>query len=145
RGSPTASRRLWIDGADFNTNSSALVVYGKFRITAGTFTCVGKEGTVIREEGEYIIEGGVFTTEKFRPSNAASGHRGSFTMTGGVFDVVGTKSNANYARFSIPYAEQGFIMSGGTINVHNSQSGGGVDNGGIKSVSYDEKYYAYVG
>lgn len=130
-GSPTASPMLWIDGADFNTNSSALVVYGKFRITAGTFTCVGKEGTVIREEGEYIIEGGVFTTEKFRPSNTASGHRGSFTMTGGVFDVVGTKSNANYARFSIPYAEQVFIMSGGTINVHNSQSGGGAANGGI--------------
>ncbi|MDV3310007.1 MAG: T9SS type A sorting domain-containing protein [Cyclobacteriaceae bacterium] len=130
-GSSTASPMLWIDGADFNTNSNALVVYGKFRITAGTFTCVGREGTVIREEGQYLIEGGTFTTEKFRPSNTDSGHRGSFTMTGGTFNVVGTASNNNYARFSIPYAEQVFIMSGGTINVHNPQAGGGGNNGGI--------------
>jgi hypothetical protein len=131
-GDEDTSPMLWIDGADFNTNGNAFVVYGKFRITAGTFTCVGKEGTVIREEGQYLIEGGVFTTEKFRPSTNPGVHRGSFTMTGGTFNAIGTTgSNGNYARFSIPFPEQVFIMSGGTLNVSNPQSGSGGANGGI--------------
>jgi fibronectin-binding autotransporter adhesin len=131
-GDEQTSPMLWIDGADFNTNGNAFVVYGKFRITAGTFTCVGREGTVIREEGQYLIEGGVFTTEKFRPSTNPGVHRGSFTMTGGTFNAVGTTgSNGNYARFSIPFPEQVFIMSGGTLNVSNPQSGSGAANGGI--------------
>lgn len=126
------SPMLWIDGATVNTNGNAFVVYGKFRITAGSFTCVGREGTVIREEGQYIIEGGVFSTEKFRPSTTATGHRGSFTMSGGTFNAIGVSgSNAGYARFSIPHAEQVFIMSGGVINVSNPEHRSGATNGGI--------------
>jgi hypothetical protein len=144
-GSSSTSPMLWIDGADFNTNGNAFVVYGKFRITAGTFTCVGREGTVIREEGQYIIEGGVFTTEKFRPSTTATTHRGSFTMTGGTFNATGTTgSNGNYARFSIPYPEQVFIMSGGTINVRNPQAGSGAANGGIH-IGCKESNYKVTG
>src|SRR5690606_8893142 len=104
------SPMLWIDGATVNTSGSAFVVYGKFRITAGSFTCLGSEGTVIREEGQYIIEGGTFTTEKFRPSTTLSTHRGSFTMSGGTFNAQGVSgSNQGYARFSIPFPEQVFI------------------------------------
>jgi hypothetical protein len=144
-GSSATSPMLWIDGADFNTNSNAFVVYGKFRITAGTFTCVGREGTVIREEGQYLIEGGVFTTEKFRPSTTATTHRGSFTMTGGTFNAVGTTgSNNGYARFSIPYPEQVFIMSGGIMNIYNPQSGGGAANGGIH-IGCKESNYSVTG
>lgn len=131
-GSSTTNPMLWIDGATMNTNGSALVIYGKFRITAGSFTTMGGQGSVIREEGQYIIEGGTFTTEKFRPSTTATTHRGSFTMTGGTFNANGTtSSDGSYARFSLPYPEQVFIMSGGTINVSNPQSGGGAPNGGI--------------
>src|SRR5690606_32043898 len=102
-----------------------------FRITAGSFSSLGGEGTVIRYEGQYIIEGGTFTTEKFRPSTNPGAHRGSFIMTGGTFNAQGTKSNNSYARFSLPFPEQVFIMSGGTINVSNPQNGGGAPNGGI--------------
>lgn len=131
-GSSSSSPMLWIDGANFNTNGSAFVVYGKFRITAGTFSSYGGQGTVIREEGQYIIEGGTFNTEKFRPSTTATTHRGSFTMTGGVVNANGTTgSDAGYARFSLPFPEQVFIMSGGTINVSNPQASGGGTNGGI--------------
>ena len=134
-GSSTSSPMLWIDGATVSTNGAALVVYGKIRITAGTFTSVGGQGTVIREEGQYIIEGGTFTTEKFRPSTTASTHRGSFTMTGGTFNASGTTaSDSRYARFSLPFPEQVFIMSGGTINVSNpepSTTSGDATNGGI--------------
>ena len=133
-GSTTTSPMMWIDGATIDTHRSALVVYGKFRITNGSFTCVGAEGSVIREEGEYMIEGGTFTTEKFRPSTTAATHRGSFTMTGGVFNTEGTShSNGSYARFSLPYPEQVFIMSGGVINVSNPQAVGGIHIGCLPS------------
>lgn len=127
-GSETESPMLWIDGANVNFNSIALVVYGKFRITSGSFSSLGGEGTVIRIEGQYIIEGGTFTTEKFRPSTEVGTHRGSFVMSGGTFNAVGTGSNGAYARFSLPFPDQVFIMSGGTINVSNPQSS---INGGI--------------
>lgn len=130
-GSSSLSPMMWIDGATVNTNGSALVVYGKFRITAGSFTSYGGQGSVIREEGQYLIEGGTFNTEKFRPSTTATTHRGSFTMSGGTFNANGTGSDANYARFSMPFPEQVFIMSGGIINVSNPQSGGGATTGGI--------------
>lgn len=130
-GSPSLSPMLWVDGATVNANGSALVIYGKFRITAGSFTTYGGQGSVIREEGQYIIEGGTFNTEKFRPSTTATTHRGSFTMTGGTVNANGTGSDAGYARFSIPFPEQVFIMSGGTINVTNAQATGGGVNGGI--------------
>lgn len=130
-GNPGTSPMLWIDGASINFNAAALVVYGKFRITDGSFTSTGGEGTVIRLEGQYLIEGGTFTTEKFRPSTETGDHRGSFIMTGGTFNASGTASNNGYARFSLPFPEQVFIMSGGTINVSNPQSGGGAPNGGI--------------
>lgn len=131
-GSSTTSPMIWIDGATVNANGSALVVYGKFRITSGSFTTLGGQGSVIREEGQYIIEGGTFTTEKFRPSTTATTHRGSFTMTGGVFNASGTGgSDDRYARFSLPYPEQVFIMSGGTINAINAQATGTAAQGGI--------------
>src|SRR5690606_15218952 len=44
---------------------------------------------------------------------------------------TGTNSNDAYARFSHPYPEQVFIMTGGTINVSNPEHGGGGANGGI--------------
>ncbi|HEY5750368.1 MAG TPA: T9SS type A sorting domain-containing protein [Chryseolinea sp.] len=134
-GATGVSPMLWIDGATVNTNTAALVVYGKFRITAGSFTSTGGQGTVIREEGQYIIEGGTFTTEKFRPSTTATTHRGSFTMTGGTFNASGTTaSDARYSRFALPYPEQVFIMSGGVLNVSNPEPTGGAGNatnGGI--------------
>lgn len=131
-GGTSTSPMLWVDGATVNTNGSALVVYGKFRITSGSFTSLGGQGTVIREEGQYLIEGGSFTTEKFRPSSTATTHRGSFVMSGGTFNTSGVSgSDGTYARFSLPYPEQVFIMSGGVINVSNPQSGSGAANGGI--------------
>jgi fibronectin-binding autotransporter adhesin len=131
---------LWIDGATVTVTGSPLVVYGKFRITAGSYSTTGTEGAVIREEGQYLIEGGTFTTEKFRPSTTASTHRGSFIMTGGTFNATGTGSNDGYARFSHPYPEQVFIMSGGVLNVSNSEDSGNGVNGGIHIGSNPSSY-----
>ena len=140
-GSVSTSPMLWIDGADVSFGSAALVVYGKFRITAGSFSSLGGQGTVIREDGQYIIEGGTFTTTKFRPSSTSPDHRGTFIMSGGTFNAIGVDgSDTNYARFSHPYPEQVFIMTGGTINVHNAQRNGNGANGGIHIGSKASNY-----
>jgi hypothetical protein len=125
-GTPSSSPGLWIAGATVSNNLQlSLVVYGTFRISAGTFTSMGSEGAVLREEGQYIIEGGTTTVTKLRPSNTSvTTHRGSFSISGGVFEASGTTSDADYARFSLPYTTQSFRMTGGTIRAINVQSNG---------------------
>lgn len=125
---------LWIDGADMLLNSSAnaIVVYGKFRMSAGNFS-IGNEGLVIRIAGEILFEGGVSTIEKYRSSTIVGFHIGSFTMTGGILNVDGTttgSSNADSPRFSHPFPGQSFKMTGGTINVSAPETGTAA-NGGI--------------
>jgi hypothetical protein len=125
---------LWIDGADMllNASANAIVVYGKFRMSAGNFS-IGNEGLVIRISGEILFEGGVSTIEKYRSSTIAGFHIGSFTMTGGILNVDGSttgSSNADSPRFSHPFPGQSFKMTGGTINVSSPETGTAA-NGGI--------------
>jgi hypothetical protein len=132
--SQTQSGCLWIDGAtlDLSSGCNAIVVYGKFRMSSGTFN-IGREGLVIRIAGEIIFEGGTSTIEKFRSSAIAGFHIGSFTMTGGVLNVDGSlsgSSNADYPRFCHAYPGQSFRMTGGTINVAAPETGTAA-NGGI--------------
>lgn len=125
---------LWIDGADMllDGSANAIVVYGKFRMSAGNFS-IGKEGLVIRIAGEILFEGGISTIEKYRSSTIVGFHIGSFTMTGGILNVDGSltgSSNADSPRFSHPFPGQSFKMTGGTINVSAPESGTAA-NGGI--------------
>lgn len=127
---------LWIDGADVDISgtANALVVYGRYRITAGSFE-VQSQGIVTREDGEILIDGGTTTVSKLRPSNLAESSddfRGSFILNGGVFNATGTGSNNGYARFSWPFEDQSFIMTGGTLNVENPETGGDATQGGIQ-------------
>ncbi|GAB3579039.1 hypothetical protein GCM10027345_18600 [Hymenobacter daeguensis] len=131
-GTVSNSPCLWIAGATVrNNNTGALVAYGTFRISAGRFESLGAEGTVIREDGQLLIEGGTTVVEKFRPSNTSASHRGSFTITGGVFECSGTGSDGSYARFSHPYKTQSFRMTGGTIRVQNPQNSSGLFHIGV--------------
>ncbi len=131
-GSSSNSPGLWIAGATVrNNNTGALVVYGTFRISAGRFESMNAEGAVIREDGQISIEGGTTVVEKFRPSNTSSSHRGSFAISGGVFECSGTGSDGNYARFSHPYRTQSFRMTGGTIRVQNPQNSTGLFHIGV--------------
>jgi fibronectin-binding autotransporter adhesin len=124
---------LWIDGADLllNNSSNAIVVYGKFRMSAGNFS-IGNEGLVIRIAGEILFEGGVSTIEKYRSSTIVGFHIGSFTMTGGILNVDGSttgSSNADSPRFSHPFPGQSFKMTGGTINVSAPETGTALGGG----------------
>jgi fibronectin-binding autotransporter adhesin len=135
-GSPATSPTLWIAGATvLNNNANGLVVYGTYRISAGQLSSVTFDAMVIREDGQVLIEGGLTTVDKFRPSNTSATHRGSFIITGGVFEAVGTVSpsftSAYAARFAIPYNTQSFRMTGGTIRVQNPTNAAGVFHIGV--------------
>jgi hypothetical protein len=89
---------LWIDGADMllDGSANAIVVYGKFRMSAGNFS-IGREGLVMRIAGEILFEGGVSTIEKYRSSTIVGFHIGSFTMTGGILNVDGSTTGSSNA------------------------------------------------
>jgi fibronectin-binding autotransporter adhesin len=124
--------QLWNDGATISASGNALVVYGTYRQTAGSITCAN-EGLVVRGTGSVIIEGGVLNAEKYRPSTVGgSNPRGSFRLLGGTVNINASfpgSSNDGYARFCMPYLDQVFIMTGGTLNIADPETGGTAVNG----------------
>ena len=118
-GSTTNSPTLWIAGATVvNDNEPLIAVYGIYRISAGQFTDNYDAGMVVREDGQVLIEGGTTKVNKFRPSRTSANHRGSFIITGGLFECTGTTGTSvddKFSRFAVPYVTQGFRMTGGII------------------------------
>lgn len=129
-GSTSTSPTLWVAGATIQNNSAdarAFIIYGTLHVSAGAFECLTPDALVMREDGQILIEGGTSTVEKYRPSSTSSTHRGSFIITGGLFDCRGisaTPVSDQFARFSIPYLTQSFRMTGGTIRVENPSTNG---------------------
>jgi fibronectin-binding autotransporter adhesin len=98
------------------------------------------DAMVMREDGQVLIEGGTTSINKYRPSSTSSNHRGSFIMTGGTFECLGTipfAQNDNFARFAVPYVSQSFRMTGGTIRVQNPASTDGTYNNGLFHLGMD--------
>lgn len=125
---------LWLDGADVTVNHSpssnnpaALVPYGALRVSGSSvLTDNSTQGIVTREKAVMLVEGGTVTTVCIRTSFSAGTQRGAFTMTGGTVTIDGTlptgfgTSMAIYAPFFMPYPDNTFEMSGGTLNILNS-------------------------
>ncbi|MET4076455.1 T9SS type A sorting domain-containing protein [Hymenobacter sp. UYCo722] len=135
-GAPGSNPTLWIAGGSvYNDNANAFIIYGTYRISAGgTFHSVNFDAMVVREDGQLLIEGGTTTVDKFRPSSTSASHRGSFIITGGLFEAVGTFPNSitvAQARFSLPYLTQAFRMTGGTIRVANPSNSTGAFHIGV--------------
>ena len=127
-GSSTTNPTLWIAGATvFNDNAILFAIYGTYRISSGKLSTLTPDAMVVREDGQVLIEGGTTSVNKFRPSSTSSTHRGSFIMTGGTFESLGTVPfplDDQFARFSVPYLSQSFRMSGGTLRVQNPNTNG---------------------
>lgn len=129
-GSTSTSPTLWVAGATIQNNSAdarAFIIYGTLHVSAGAFECLTQDALVMREDGQILIEGGTSTVEKYRPSSTSSTHRGSFIITGGLFNCRGiyaSGSSDQFARFSMPYLTQSFRMTGGTIRVENPSTNG---------------------
>ena len=134
-GSSATSPTLWIAGAQvYNDNAVLFAIYGTYRISAGKLSSMTPDAMVVREDGQILIEGGTTSVNKLRPSSTSSSHRGSFIMTGGVFESLGTvpfSLNDNFARFAVPYLSQSFRMSGGTLRVQNPASTDGSFQNGL--------------
>ena len=134
-GSTSTSPTLWIDGATLqNNNARGAIVYGTYRISGGRFENITPDAMVIREDGQVLVEGGTTQVDKMRPSSTTSNHRGSFIITGGLFECLGTVQDANhpnFARFAVPYLTQSFRMTGGTIRVQNPGNATGIFHIGI--------------
>jgi len=127
-GSSSTSPTLWVAGATIiNDNAVAIIVYGTYRISAGKLSSMTPDAMVMREDGQVLIEGGTTSVNKYRPSLTSANHRGSFIITGGTFESLGTVPftvNDQFARFSVPYLTQAFRMTGGTIRVQNPNTNG---------------------
>jgi fibronectin-binding autotransporter adhesin len=128
------SSRLWISGGDMllNGNVGGVLVNGIYKITSGNFSA-GFEGMLFGLNGSVLIEGGITTLEKLRPVTTAGAHTGSLTMIGGTLTVDGStigSGDTGSPRFSIPYPDMSFFVSGGVINVGNPEAGAAA-NGGI--------------
>ena len=127
-GSSATSPTLWVDGATIlNDNAILFAIYGTYRITAGRLSSLTPDAMVMREDGQILIQGGLTSVNKLRPSSTSSSHRGSFTMSGGTFESLGTVAfplEDQFARFSVPYLTQGFRMTGGTLRVQNPNTNG---------------------
>jgi fibronectin-binding autotransporter adhesin len=134
-GSTTTSPTLWVAGATIlNDNASAFIVYGTYRISAGRLSSMTPDAMVVREDGQLLIEGGLTSVNKLRPSSTSATHRGSFIISGGTFESLGTTAiatNDNFARFALPYLSQSFRMSGGLIRVQNPASTDGTFQNGL--------------
>lgn len=144
-GAPGVLPVLWIDGATVNygTAGGALVPYGTFKITAGSFTNTGGQSSVVlRESGLFQIDGGTATMALVRTSTTAVTHRGSFVMSGGTLNLLGnnTIEQDHYSVFSLPYSQNVFKMSGGTINITRASLGTITPNGGIMIASATANY-----
>jgi fibronectin-binding autotransporter adhesin len=143
-GAPGVLPVLWIDGANVTcTASGAIVPYGTFKISSGSFTfTVGQAAVVVRESGLFQIDGGTVNMNLFRTSTTAVTHRGSFVMNGGTLSLSGsTSSEMNfYAILSLPYPENVFKMTGGVINITRVNTGSITVNGGIMIASAPQNF-----
>jgi len=118
---------FWIDGAEVHvtneSNATSIIIYGKLLITNNSvFSSTGTQGIILRESGSYEQSAGNTTTTVFRTSSRLElgTHRGAFIMSGGVMNITGNNYAFTHAAFCLPFADNGFNMSGGEINILNS-------------------------
>ncbi|AZQ60925.1 T9SS type A sorting domain-containing protein [Flammeovirga pectinis] len=87
-------------------------------------------GITIYNQGKfYIRSGGVTELRQFRTSYAGENHQGSYEQTGGYFKVIGYPSD--FQPFSLPYSTTSFTMTGGILEVDGSKSGSILSDRGI--------------
>lgn len=119
--------QLWIDGGTVSKNTgTAIVVYGKIRITNGTLEAKIASGLTFRENGIINIEGGIVNVNQIRTSVEGTTNYGGYVQTGGTVNVEGGDTNTSYYVFSLPTTTSVFNMSGGTLKVNLSNGKGGI-------------------
>ncbi len=119
--------QLWIDRGTVRKNTgTAIVVYGKVKITNGLLETLINSGITFRENGIINIEGGNLTANQIRTTTEGITTYGGYVQTGGTVNVVGGTTNTSFYVFSLPYPTSVFNMSGGTLRVNTSSANGAI-------------------
>ncbi|MFY0599071.1 MAG: hypothetical protein JXR03_05335 [Cyclobacteriaceae bacterium] len=119
--------QIWVDGGTVEkTSGTAIVPYGKIRVSAGALNAPINSGITTRDNGLLTIEAGTVTVNQFRTSINGVSAQGGLVMTGGVFNIIGGSTSGSYYTFSLTYSGNVFNMSGGTINLSGVNSKGGM-------------------
>ncbi len=113
--------QLWVNGGSVTkSGGTAIVPYGRIRVTNGSLTALIGSGITTRENGIIQIEGGTVQLGAIRTSVAGVGAVGSYIQSGGAVTVTGVGGiSPDFAVFSLTYSGNVFNMSGGTLLVRN--------------------------
>lgn len=108
--------QLWLSSNSSLTKSNdwGIHPFGKLKVTDDAtlnFTGTSQRAILIDNQGVYEQSGGTVSVGQFRNKTGADGApRGSFIMTGGTLNVGQADTDGNHGVFSIPWADQLFIL-----------------------------------
>ncbi len=119
--------RLWLDNPNFTVRplSGSLTVYGELRVSQGTFNVTNTQNRrlIIENHGTYRQDGGIVNIEG--AFYAGPNDTVNVIITGGILNVALSQPTTSYYYcFRIGNAASQFTMSGGTINLVNTNSAG---------------------
>lgn len=115
--------QLWVNGGSVTKPSgTAIVPYGKVRVSSGTLTADIDSGLTLRDDGFIEIDGGTLTARAIRTSTNGASAVGGYIQSGGDVILTGGTVSDDYAVFSLTYTGNVFNMSGGTLTVQNRSS-----------------------
>ncbi len=119
--------RIWVNGGVVEkTGGTAIVPYGRIRVSAGELNAPINSGITTRESGQVTLEGGTITVNQFRTSVNGLSAQGGLIMSGGIFNVTGVNTSESFYIFSLTNTGNVFSMSGGTINLSGTNARGGI-------------------
>jgi hypothetical protein len=117
---------LWVDGGSVTKpTGTAIVPYGKIRVTGGSLNAPVNSGITLRENGQINISGGSITTNQIRTSVLGSSHIGGYIQSGGTVTITGGNTNADYYCFNLTFEGNVFQMTGGILHIEESNGNGG--------------------
>lgn len=125
--------RIWVDNGRLSmSGGTALVVYGTFKVsgTQSLVNITSGSGFTLRETGSIRVEEGIVNVSQIRTSVYGAQHVGAYIQSGGSVNVTGTGTDGGHYVFSLPYPDNIFRMSGGTLTIERS-NGTDSNSGGI--------------
>lgn len=127
--------QLWVNGGVVTKgrlggtgNTSAIVLYGYIKVSAGILNVLTSDGIVIRDNGVVQVDDqGTVNANQIRTSLLGTSNIGGLVINGGTVNIDGNRpegSNNNYYTLSLTYPGNLFQMTGGTLNITGPTSRG---------------------
>lgn len=120
--------QIWVNGGSVTKDAgTAIVIYGKVRITAGELNANCNSGFTTRDNGILQVDGGVVNANQIRTSVYGTNMIGGIIINGGVTTVNGKapgQSNSDFYTLSLTYPGNLFQMTGGILKVKGATSKG---------------------